>query len=78
METSGKFDNITVGYNFKKTGTRFIKSIRVYGSCSNALTLTGYKGIDPEVNRVGLSPGNDDRDKYSTTRTFTIGTNIVF
>ncbi|RGV51242.1 TonB-dependent receptor [Bacteroides intestinalis] len=73
-----KIDNITVGYNFKKTGTRFIKSIRVYGSCSNALTLTGYKGIDPEVNRVGLSPGNDDRDKYPTTRTFTIGTNIVF
>lgn len=73
-----KIDNITLGYNFPKTGTRFIKSIRVYGSCSNALTITGYKGIDPEVNRVGLEPGNDIRDKYPTTRTFTLGANIVF
>lgn len=73
-----KIDNITLGYNFPKTGTRFIKSIRVYGSCSNALTITGYKGIDPEVNRVGLSPGNDERDKYPTTRTFTVGANFVF
>lgn len=73
-----KIDNITLGFNFPKTGSRFIKSIRVYGSCSNALTITGYKGIGPEVNRIGLDPGNDGRDKYPTIRTFTIGTNIVF
>lgn len=73
-----KIDNITLGYNFPKTGTRFIKSIRLYGSVSNALTITGYKGIDPEVNRIGLDPGNDGRDKYPTTRTFTVGANIVF
>lgn len=73
-----KIDNITLGYNFAKTGVRFIKSIRLYGSCSNVLTITGYKGIDPEVNRIGLSPGNDERDKYPTTRTFTVGANIVF
>lgn len=73
-----KIDNITLGYNFGKTGSKYIKSIRLYGSVSNALTLTGYDGIDPEVNRVGLAPGNDERDKYPTTRTFTIGANIVF
>lgn len=73
-----KIDNITLGYSFPKTGTKYIKSIRLYGSVSNALTITGYNGIDPEVNRIGLSPGNDDRDKYPTTRTFTIGANIVF
>lgn len=73
-----KIDNITLGYNLPKTGTRFIKSIRLYASCTNALTITGYKGSDPEVNRIGLSPGNDNRDKYPTTRTFTFGTNIVF
>jgi TonB-linked SusC/RagA family outer membrane protein len=73
-----KIDNITLGYNFPKTGTKHIKSIRLYGSCSNTFTITGYKGMDPEVNRVGLSPGNDERDKYPTTRTFTVGANIVF
>ena len=73
-----KIDNITIGYSFPQTGTKYIKAIRVYGSCTNALTITGYKGIDPEVNRVGLSPGNDGRDKYPMTRTFTLGTNITF
>ncbi len=73
-----KIDNITLGYNFQQTGIKYVDSIRLYASMSNALTITGYKGIDPEVNRVGLSPGNDERDKYPTTRTFTIGANIVF
>lgn len=73
-----KIDNITLGYSFPKTGSRFIKAIRLYGSVSNALTITGYKGIDPEVNRVGLDPGNDGRDKYPQTRTFTFGANVTF
>ena len=42
------------------------------------MTITGYKGIDPEVNRNGLSPGNDPLDKYPTTRTYTLGFNISF
>ena len=73
-----KIDNITLGYNFQQTGIKYVDSIRLYASMSNALTITGYKGIDPEVNRVGLAPGNDERDKYPTTRTFTLGANIVF
>lgn len=73
-----KIDNVTIGYTFPKTGTRYIKALRLYGSCSNALTITGYKGIDPEVNRIGLDPGNDNRDKYPQTRTFTLGANITF
>lgn len=72
-----KIDNITLGYSFKPK-TDFIKSARVYMSSLNSFILTGYKGIDPEVNRSGLSPGNDGRDKYPTTRTFTVGVNINF
>ena len=48
---------------------------------SNLLTLTGYKGMDPEVSLFGLdglSPGNDQRDTYPTTRMFTIGANLSF
>jgi len=44
----------------------------------NTIIITGYKGIDPEVSRSGLTPGNDERDKYPTTRTFTIGANVNF
>ncbi|MDW7694120.1 TonB-dependent receptor [Flammeovirgaceae bacterium SG7u.111] len=73
-----KIDNITLGYNIKTGGSKIFKSARVYISTLNTVTITDYKGIDPEVNRLGLSPGNDDRDKYPTTRTFTAGFNVSF
>jgi TonB-linked SusC/RagA family outer membrane protein len=73
-----KVDNITLGYNLNKTGITFIKSARFYVSTLNTFMITGYKGIDPEVNRLGLNPGNDDRDKYPTTRTYTVGLNLNF
>ena len=44
----------------------------------NSLVFTGYKGIDPEVNRLGLAPGNDDRDKYPSARTLLFGVNATF
>ncbi|WP_439504283.1 SusC/RagA family TonB-linked outer membrane protein [Sediminibacterium sp.] len=68
-----KIDNITLGYNVNMKGNKYIKSLRLYASGLNMFTITGYKGIDPEVNRSGLAPGNDERDKFPTTRTFTLG-----
>ncbi len=47
-------------------------------SLINAFTFTGYKGNDPEVNRLGLTPGDDDRDKYPATRVYTAGINVTF
>ena len=73
-----KIDNITLGYSFPMQNARYVKALRLYASCSNALTITGYEGIDPEVNRLGLDPGNDGRDKYPSTRTFTFGASITF
>jgi hypothetical protein len=73
-----KIDNVTLGYNFKASSMKVFRKARVYISGSNLATITGYKGIDPEVTRLGLAPGNDDRDKYPTTRTFTLGVNLTF
>jgi TonB-linked SusC/RagA family outer membrane protein len=73
-----KIDNITLGYNFKANPVKYVKNARVYVSTLNTATITGYKGLDPEVNRIGLAPGNDDRDKYPTVRTFTLGVNLTF
>ena len=57
-----KIDNITLGYSFGQVG-KYIKSLRIYGSVLNALTITGYKGIDPEVSTDGLTPGLGTRKK---------------
>lgn len=89
-----KIDNITIGYNFNKTGIKFIQSARFYVSSLNTFIFTGYKGIDPEVSlrngisyaqsgvaqtpTAGLDPGTDGPWKYPTTRTFSIGLNVTF
>jgi TonB-linked SusC/RagA family outer membrane protein len=72
-----KIDNITLGYTMKNLG-RYIQKARIYASTMNTFVITGYKGIDPEVYSGGLTPGNDGRDKYPTTRTFTLGVNLTF
>jgi len=78
-----KIDNVTLGYTLNFKNPKVFKSIRIYGSTLNLLTITNYKGIDPEVSRQldlewGLAPGNDNRDKYPTTRTFTLGLSAKF
>jgi TonB-linked SusC/RagA family outer membrane protein len=73
-----KIDNITLGYNLPANPVKFVKNIRVYASTLNTFTITGYKGVDPEVNRIGLAPGNDERDKFPTVRTYTLGLNVTF
>jgi TonB-dependent starch-binding outer membrane protein SusC len=73
-----KVDNATLGYNFKLSGVKHIKSARLYVSTLNTFTFTKYKGMDPEVNQLGLIPGYDDREKYPTTRIYTLGMNISF
>jgi len=89
-----KIDNITLGYNFSKTGIKYVKSARLYVSVLNAFIITGYKGVDPEVSLLngrstvqsgvvqtptaGLDPGMDSQYRYPTTRTFTIGFNVTF
>jgi len=78
-----KIDNVTLGYSLP-VKNKYIRSVHLYASGLNLLTITGYKGIDPEVTRTGnttdlrLAPGDDQRDKYPTTRTFTLGANISF
>jgi len=72
-----KLDNLTIGYTFPSLG--FFKNARVYASGLNLFTITGYKGIDPEgISITGFDPGNDQRDKYPTTRTYTLGLNVTF
>jgi len=72
-----KLDNVTLAYDFKFKSP-VVKKLRLYFTASNVFTLTGYKGIDPEVSLAGLQPGIDWYDFYPRTRTFVLGANIVF
>ena len=70
-------NNSALGYNFHKIG-KYIKALRLYATVNNAITITGYKGIDPEVTTSGLNPGYDNRDIYPHTRAYTLGVNVTF
>lgn len=80
-----KIDNVTLGYTFTNLGKqKIIKNLRVYGSALNLATITGYKGLDPEIPMDNggdsgvLTAGVDDRDKYPTVRSYTFGVNMTF
>ena len=72
-----KLDNITLSYDFKLK-SKVISKLRCYVTAQNLFTITGYKGIDPEVSISGLQPGIDWYDFYPRTRTFVLGAAIAF
>ena len=72
-----RLSSLTLGYNFGRMND-YIKGLRVYATCNNVFTITGYKGLDPEVNLGGIEPGIDNRQTYPRTRTFMFGVNVNF
>ena len=72
-----KIDNLTFGYTWN-IKTNLLKSIRLFGSISNLAVITGYSGIDPETPISGMSPGIDNRYRYPSARTYTIGVSFKF
>ncbi len=76
-----KIDNVTLGYNVdlrKSDLIKHIKRIRVYLSATNLKAFTGYKGIDPEVPISGLAPGFDDKNRYPSAASYTLGAFLTF
>lgn len=73
-----KLDVATLGYTFSQAQLKGLKNLRLYVSGRDLLTLTGYSGLDPEVNINGLEPGFEERDVYPKTRSFTVGVQANF
>lgn len=80
-----KIDNLTLGYTFNTSKWKIVRNLRVYASCLNLLTITSYKGLDPEMSFRGdetggyaLAFGTDHRDKFPTIRSYTFGINVTF
>lgn len=77
-----RLKDLTLAYDFegkwmKKVG---LSKLQPYFSAGNLLTLTRYRGMDPEVNQYGNSGAVQgiDYGTYPQTRTFTLGINIQF
>ena len=73
-----RIQNVTLGYTFPKVS--FLRSLRIYATAQNLLTITGYSGYNPEVNSQGQSnlQLGVDYNAYPTARSFILGVNIGF
>ena len=72
-----KLDNVTLGYTLN-LNNKYLQSVRLYVTGHNLLTITGYKGLDPEVSIKGLDPGVERKEMYPTIRSYTIGAVVKF
>jgi TonB-linked SusC/RagA family outer membrane protein len=72
-----RLDNVTLSYS-PNLRNRFLRKLTVYSTVNNAFVITKYKGIDPEIDMGGLSPGIDDKNFYPKTRSFIFGVNVEF
>ena len=73
-----RLQNLTLGYTFRNLDG-WLNSLQLYVTANNLFTITGYKGLDPEVNLGGIDPGVDYRwSNYPHTRTIMLGAKINF
>lgn len=79
---SGSFlrlQSVTLGYTLPGTRKVGLEKVRFYLTGENLFVITGYSGMDPEVNISGLSaPGIDLLNFYPRPRTYSLGVNITF
>lgn len=71
---------VNLGYNFTASVIKKLKinGLRLYTSAQNLFTITGYQGLDPEVNTFSsaLTPGLD-YSAYPRAKTVTFGLDII-
>lgn len=76
-----RLKNVQLAYNVNRDLIKRlpIKSIRVYVTAQNLLTLTHYTGYDPEVNFLNsiITPGADI-GAYPRSKVYTFGLNLTF
>lgn len=72
-----RMDNATLGYTIPLK-SKAINSLRLYATGNNLFVITKYRGIDPEINMGGLTPGIDNNNFYPKTRSYLLGLNIIF
>jgi iron complex outermembrane receptor protein len=76
-----RLQNASLGYTFPLKGGA-IKALRLSLTGQNLFLITGYSGIDPEINtnkeRNGVPSRGIDYTAYPSARTFTLGLNASF
>jgi len=83
-----KLKNLQLGYTFKGSilDRLDVKSLRIFVMANNVLTITGYKGLDPELGSAftangAVDPrtqGIDAVSNYPQARIYSAGVDVSF
>lgn len=82
-----RLNTLVLGYTVPKSITskaKIISNLRIYGSIYNLLTISGYSGLDPEVNtdpshNNAIYPTTGfDYGTYPRARSYVLGVNVSF
>ena len=79
-----RLNTMTLGYTLPKnlTSRIGIGNLRIYGTVYNLFTITGYDGVDPEVNadpeRAKYPTPGLDWGAYPRPRSYVLGVNVSF
>ncbi|NMH89307.1 TonB-dependent receptor [Flavivirga algicola] len=77
-----RFKNISLGYNLPESllESTFLDSVKLILSAQNLITITDYKGYDPEVSAGGSSNVflGYDTGVYPNPKRVTLGVNVKF
>ncbi|AUD04322.1 SusC/RagA family TonB-linked outer membrane protein [Spirosoma pollinicola] len=76
-----RLKNVSLSYTIPPAFIHNKGSIRVFASATNLLTITKYKGPDPETSNVGSTTDTAigiDYGSYPNSKTYTIGLNLGF
>jgi TonB-dependent starch-binding outer membrane protein SusC len=77
----GRIKNLQIGYSIPSALLQKVKitSFRIYGSVDNLLTITKYKGFDPEIGVGGnIFDTSIDKGFYPQMRSWSLGLNVSF
>ncbi len=83
-----RLQSLTIGYTLPKEWTKkiYINNARIYFTAGNLFCISGYDGLDPDVNvdrsmdsnYAGFPTPGYDYNSYPRSRTFTFGLNVAF
>jgi TonB-linked SusC/RagA family outer membrane protein len=73
-----KLQNIQLGYNIPFKNRKIIEKARVYVSGQNVLTISKYRGYDPDFISDGLFARGFDYGSFPNPRTLLVGIEVGF
>ena len=75
-----RLKNLQLGYTLPQAITKkiYVQKLRAYVSATNLLTITGYKGYDPDIISGSVYAMGIDSGQYPSSRQVNFGLQVTF